>query len=330
MIKRKLLIFYALLFTLGFASLSSAITASIGNSRFIINSEVGEIVEKYVLVGNVNDFPVNINVSVSGDLANNLILSKNQFSLMAHEERRVYFNISADESGTTETKIKFTYSAEGEASISLVATAIVIASGQREINLVSNCQVLNKEGALYILQNDVITSEDWCFRIFARDVTLDLNGYKVTGNGGTGVFSDGFDSINVFNGTIEKFHYGYWFNNGNNVVIKNAIIINSSGGGIWFNQGADNRIENSIIEGSSFSGIFLDGVDSTIIRNNEIKNNLGEGISLRFADKNIIEGNFIEDNNHSGIYLLLSERNEISQNTVQDNNLVFIILERLN
>ncbi len=107
----------------------SAITGSIGGARMILYPLTGENVERSILVKNVNDVPVSINISVTGDLINNVKLNENNFRLEAGEERKVYFTIKADKEGQTETKINIGFNPDAGKGIGLVATVVVVASG---------------------------------------------------------------------------------------------------------------------------------------------------------------------------------------------------------
>ncbi len=107
-----------------------AITGSIGNARMIIQATTGEEIEKYILVKNVNDVPVSINISVSGELADNVDLKDKQFKLNAGEEKKAYFTIKALEQGTTETQINVAFTPEEGRGVGLSSTVIVVAKGE--------------------------------------------------------------------------------------------------------------------------------------------------------------------------------------------------------
>jgi len=119
----------SLLLIVSLISNVSAITASIGSARMILYPSTGESVERSILVKNVNDVPVSINISVTGDLANYVKLNENNFRLEAGEERKVYFTIKADKEGQTETKINIGFNPEVGRGVGLFATIIVIATG---------------------------------------------------------------------------------------------------------------------------------------------------------------------------------------------------------
>lgn len=111
-----------------------AITGSLGFARMVLKAEVGDTIEKYILVRNVNSFPVNIELSVSGDLEKDIYIGDNNFTLAPSEEKKVYFTIEVKEEGTTESKINVKFISPNGESIGLSSTIIVIA-GQSVSNV---------------------------------------------------------------------------------------------------------------------------------------------------------------------------------------------------
>ncbi len=107
-----------------------AITGSIGNARMILQVQTGEEIEKYVLVKNVNEVPVDINLSASGDLADSVNIKDKQFKLNAGEEKKAVFTIKANKPGTTETQINVAFTPEEGHGVGLSSTVIVVASGE--------------------------------------------------------------------------------------------------------------------------------------------------------------------------------------------------------
>lgn len=106
-----------------------AITGSLGNSRMVLRLAPGESVEKSVLVKNVNSEPLDIELSASGDLADNIKIKDESFTLKAGEEKKAYFTIKAVNEGTTESKINVKFTPSEGNGVGLAATIIVI-SGQ--------------------------------------------------------------------------------------------------------------------------------------------------------------------------------------------------------
>ncbi len=124
---RKFIVFVLVfLAVIVFLSIVNATTATIGNSRVILRLDFDQSIEKYILVKNVNDFPVNIEMSSSGDLADYVLIKEPNFSLPSKEEKRAIFEIKAAKAGTTETKINVKFIPEKENAVGLSATIIVI------------------------------------------------------------------------------------------------------------------------------------------------------------------------------------------------------------
>ena len=106
----------------------SAITGSIGSARMILRASPEEVVERSILVRNVNDVPVTINMEATGTLADNIELEDEEFVLAAGNEKKVSFTIFADEIGTTESKINVRFTPEEGNGIGLPSTIIFVAS----------------------------------------------------------------------------------------------------------------------------------------------------------------------------------------------------------
>lgn len=106
----------------------SAITGSIGNARMILRGEQGDSFDKYVTVKNVNDVPLDIELSASGDLADYVDIKDEKFTLAAGEEKQAQFTIKAAKAGTTETSINVQFRPQdGKTGVGLTSTVIIIA-----------------------------------------------------------------------------------------------------------------------------------------------------------------------------------------------------------
>lgn len=110
-----------------FVSNVYAITGSIGNARMVLRPELGDKIEKSILVRNINDVPVDIELSVFGDLEKYITIKDNNFTLQPEEDRKAFFIIDVQKGGVTETKInvKFTPT-DGKNGVGLSSTIIVI------------------------------------------------------------------------------------------------------------------------------------------------------------------------------------------------------------
>lgn len=114
-----------LLILSSFASVS-AIVGRLGNSRMVLYLNPGETAERYLSVENANDIPLTISLTVSGGLADNLVLKEKNFSLEPGESRKVYFTVEAKETTITETKINVMFTPPEGTGVGLTATVVVM------------------------------------------------------------------------------------------------------------------------------------------------------------------------------------------------------------
>lgn len=131
------LAFALIFFILAHQVSAQKITGRIGNSRMVLSLQTGESVRKSILIMNVNDVPLNVNVSTAGDLADSIKLDEKSFTLSPGEEKKLYFTIKAKDEGTTESKINVLFTPQsdgtdssGKSGVGLSSTIIVIASGE--------------------------------------------------------------------------------------------------------------------------------------------------------------------------------------------------------
>ena len=130
-LKKVLGVILLLTVILSSINFASAITGSIGNARMILRPDVGEQIEKYILVKNVNDVAVDIELFTSGDLEEDINIVDSAFRLEAGEEKRAYFTIDIKKSGSSETSVNVQFTpVDGKNGVGLSSTVIVIATGE--------------------------------------------------------------------------------------------------------------------------------------------------------------------------------------------------------
>ena len=119
-------------------SIVSAITGSIGNARMILRVDQGDLIEKSILVKNINSVSVDVELSASGDLEKNIKIIDDKFTLPPGQDKKAYFTIDVKEAGSFESKINVKFSpSEGGNGVGLSSTVIVIAgdgSGTDDVN----------------------------------------------------------------------------------------------------------------------------------------------------------------------------------------------------
>lgn len=86
-----------------------SLTANIGNARMILNAKTGDIIDRTVLVKNINNVSVRIEIDASGDLEKYTTIKDTNFTLAPGEDRDAGFEIKVAKEGTTQTKINVKY-----------------------------------------------------------------------------------------------------------------------------------------------------------------------------------------------------------------------------
>ena len=179
--------------------------------------------------------------------------------------------------------------------------------------------------------------------IAANNVSIDFNGFKLTGLGGalSGIVSDGGDyrDIVIRNGTINSFEYGIKLdrNDGNDVVVENMQVFDNDVSGIMISSG---HVRNCIVKNNGSVGVFVlsDGIvegcsvidndshgidvgSGSIVRDCIVRSNFNDGI--RVSARCVIRDNVISDNgiatgDRAGVQVLGSD-SLIKDNVITNN-----------
>jgi parallel beta-helix repeat protein len=210
-------------------------------------------------------------------------------------------------------QLSFGYTGAGTFTISAAAAAMDI----------STCQTLNTAGQTYRLINN-ITVSGYCFFIGANNITLDLNGYTITGNGstGSGVIRDAVirNNITVKNGTVSGFQNGVIFNGIQGGLIENITATNNTNFGIYLSVSSANITVRNNTVSNNMNGIqIFGGANNNTIENNIATNNSVDGIHLEGAGaNNILSGNQSNFNGR-GFWIFNSSGNTFANNTANNN-----------
>lgn len=147
----------------------------------------------------------------------------------------------------------------------------------------------------------------------ADNITLDLNGFTVSGTSATGegpgIALEARTGVTVKNGTVTQFDAGVSITDGNRNTVTNMRVV-------------DNRGSTATDFGD---GIALFNSSNNVITNNQVRNNGPyDGIGLIVSNDNLIDSNQIADNNQSssntaGIRLENIGRTASNRNTVTNN-----------
>lgn len=193
------------------------------------------------------------------------------------------------------------------------------------------------------LTNDLIACPGLGIVIGADDITLDLNGHTVDGDGigdFEGIQSIGHHGVTIENGSIRQFVEGVAVIQGNDMRLRNLRLADHRHVGILVAESGDVRIEHSTAVGIAASGFFVarsedieiqhnsvsrsgGGVAARVserihVAHNTLSRNLGEGIALfDDADRSLVEKNTVGGNGTDGIVVTSgSDHNVVRQNSV--------------
>jgi len=202
----------------------------------------------------------------------------------------------------------------------------VSASFNTSINLVhlEECDELDEGNTTYVLQKNIVTTGT-CFNITSNDVTLDFNGFNITGDDGVGdfgVYSKEHNTSLIKNGGIYDFEAGvYLISNIFNTTVNNMTFESNKWGVIVLSSNRKVVISNSIFSHNTQYGVYLvlNSHNNTVIGNTFI-NNIDNGIrGALFASDNRILDNEI-NGSEFGISISTAERYIIRNNTIYNNS----------
>jgi parallel beta-helix repeat protein len=187
-----------------------------------------------------------------------------------------------------------------------------------------------------VLAADIGPCHDHAIIVGADNITVDLNGHQLFGEGGavvvhqaSGVFVDNHTGVTVTNGTIHSFYHGVRVRRGgSNLVTGITARGNAGGNGIVFETSSDNvAMYNTIHGNSGFAGMATfntNALPPAAARNSFINNivsgNRAHGISIEAGPGHILRGNQVAGNTRDGISVfspstnVTVEANQVSMN----------------
>jgi parallel beta-helix repeat protein len=190
-----------------------------------------------------------------------------------------------------------------------VAGLIALGAGQASASHVSCGDEITADTTL---DSDLLDCPNNGIVIGADDITLDLNGHTIDGDGtefagcakgefcDVGVVNDGHDDVTVMHGSVREFAVGVW-------------VVNAR----------HNRVLDISASRNRFFGIALfESARSTIRDSSVFRNGLQtdlEGISMFRSDHNRILHNSARHNGDVGLFMAKSDHNQIRKNSVRRN-----------
>ncbi|PKP56445.1 MAG: hypothetical protein CVT89_06200 [Candidatus Altiarchaeales archaeon HGW-Altiarchaeales-2] len=155
-----------------------------------------------------------------------------------------------------------------------------------------------------------------CFTVGANNITINGNGYSITGDGNwggdNGIYANGRTNVIIKNFNIYNFGHGIYVYSSNNNNIDNNTA-NSNGRGIRLDYSSNNIIINNTANNNTYYGFYLDSSNNNTITNNTANSN-DYGIYLSHSSNNKLNSNFVCGNTN----LDFNSNNWLSSNG--DNN----------
>jgi len=189
------------------------------------------------------------------------------------------------------------------------------------------------------LANDLTDCPDKGIVIGADDVTLDLNGHTIDGDGApveqcadfscdTGVDVTGHhDGVTIRGGSVTDFETGIWIEGGGHHTLR-RLRVTRSGHGILLAEANGSRVESSAADANHFAGIFIVLSRNVQIHGSSASGNDGAGIPIRDSDHVRITGNSASRNRFEGIVLFdHSIENDIERNSLSHNGDAIVLVE---
>jgi tetrahydromethanopterin S-methyltransferase subunit G len=113
-------------------SIASAITGKIGNAKMNIVASVGDEISRSIRVINddmKNNVSLDIEIFASGDLAKEIIIIDNNFTLAPGEEKNANFKIKVTKTGVTITQLNIKFTPPEGSGVVMPATVRISANG---------------------------------------------------------------------------------------------------------------------------------------------------------------------------------------------------------
>ena len=165
------------------------------------------------------------------------------------------------------------------------------------------------------LAGDLIDCPNNGIVIGADDITLDLNGHRIDGDGtdfadcpkntfcDVGILDDRYDGVKIKGGSTREFWFGVRL-----AGARHSRVVDISSSKNVFFGAAISRSSRSVVLDGSFShnippegdGIGLFDSDHIEIADNSIKDNPGPGIHVQDSNHNVIKGNLFSHSSPGG------------------------------
>jgi hypothetical protein len=197
---------------------------------------------------------------------------------------------------------------------------VIAGGGKAGTQINSVPYTINSPGLYCLAKNLTYTATtDNAITVNASDVTLDLNGFCLTGPGKTsgshneGIsINAGLTNVEIRNGSVKSFgYYGIQAASCTGIRVIGLRVSDNGAAGIWM-AGFDHLVVGcSAFNNGSFGATIANGM----LKGNHVYDNGGQGLNA--GDGSTISGNVSRSNVGAGIYA--SSGNSVLDNTVMGN-----------
>lgn len=209
------------------------------------------------------------------------------------------------------------------AAAPLVLSLVAFTQQALAVTDITFCDEINQPGSYRVTQNLSTQSSSPCLLIDANDVTIDLQGHTITGNGSqtsTGIAvspNSSLSNIEARNGTVTSFRIGINLSRTRGARVERMRVFDNVIGII---VGGSSVVTSNIVMRNGSDGIRIDVAEdedrSSLITDNVASENGRVGI-LAGAD-NTVRGNLAKDNGSAGIAVGCPSL--VAGNTTPNNN----------
>jgi len=193
---------------------------------------------------------------------------------------------------------------------------------------VSNaCFTADTPGTVYTLTGDLTgtKADGACITIAANDVTIDCDGYSITGDStGNGIYSAGVQNITITDCTISNYEYGIYSSSTHNSYFINNEVYNTIAN-IILTSSNDNTLTSNTAHDSSSYGFYIYGSQYNNLEGNTAYNNGHTGFLVYYSSDNILYDNNAYDNTRVGFYIIYSDNTDMDLATTQGSQYGFYI-----
>lgn len=186
---------------------------------------------------------------------------------------------------------------------------------------ISECKTIDASGTYNITAN--LTSElTQCIQIDVPNVTINGQGYSITGNQSTDTYAiqvwSASGNVTIENLTVSNYKHGIYVHETDNVTLRNITSFDNYDTGIYAYQLSNLTIDNCTSYNNTLFGIVIDQSNETLVTNSIVHNQSDTAFYYKTSYDSIIENNTAYDAAFAITLNLNSSISKINNNTFYD------------